>query len=286
MDYDAHGSLLFLLPIRDLCLRRAHAEGGLDPDAGIHGKRGEGGSEAGGHVIFEEAVGHIPAEGADAAAFYGEGMHMKVVVGDVQLARKVVYEVRLIDDGSIAEGIPFPDEAHEEEAGIGEDGIGTIRFERGRCQEIHIDMVDAPPAPAVLFDVCEGFLSCDAEVREPHWIAALLQGELALLHERHEDLIEGFFGEGLNAPAELSFLQSDVLAVGAHLLFVHGRRPLGGDDTHERTVEDGAHGLVQLFPFGESEFDFCLSQHSGSSFIPANPIRYVYPSFLYTRFNV
>lgn len=73
MDYDAHGFLLFLLPIRDLCLRRAHAEGGLDPDAGIHGKRGEGGSEAGGHVIFEEAVGHIPAEGADAAASTEKG---------------------------------------------------------------------------------------------------------------------------------------------------------------------------------------------------------------------
>ena len=37
MDYDAHGFLLFLLPIRDLCLRRAHAEGGLDADSGIHG---------------------------------------------------------------------------------------------------------------------------------------------------------------------------------------------------------------------------------------------------------
>lgn len=213
-------------------------------------------------------------------------MHMKMVVGDVQLAREVVDEVRLIDDGRIAEGIPFPDEAHEEEAGIRKDGVGAIRLERGRCQKIHIDMVDAPPAPAALFDVCEGFLSFDTKVREPHRIAALFQCELALFHERHEDLVEGFISECLNAPAELSFLQSDVLAVGAHLLFMHGRRPRGGDDAHERTVEDGSHGLVQLFPFGKGEFDFCLSQHSGSSFIVANPIRYVYPSFLYTRFNV
>lgn len=98
-----------------------------------------------------------------------------------------------------------------------------------------------------------------------HQIAALFQGELAQLHERHEDLVEGFIGEGLNAPVEFPFFQSDVLAVGAHFLFVHGRRPRGGDDAHERTVEDGSHGLVQLFPFGEGEFDICLSQHRISS---------------------